>query len=143
MAIDKNGTIKTTWQHRHVERTFFRDLDQEKIWMDEAACKGMDPEIFFSDTRRRISPEAQLALETCDMCPVKKRCLDENIREMWGIWGGTTAEERQSGRVALGKQVSCKICGDVFYTKSNQTLCSKECQSKSRHVSRRKYEVSR
>jgi|688.fasta_scaffold1008164_2 hypothetical protein len=114
-----------------------------KNWMDEAACKNMEPEIFFTDTRRQISEEAQLALKTCNRCPVKKQCLDENIREMWGIWGGTTAEERQSGRVAFGKQVSCKICGTIFYTKSNNTLCSQKCQSKSRVISKRKYEASR
>ena len=112
-------------------------------WMDEAACKGMDPEIFFVDTRRWISPDAEKALEACSRCTVKDVCRQENDKELWGIWGGTTAEERQGLRVQYGRPTFCKVCDKKFMTLKKETLCSDECREISRVKSRSKYETLR
>jgi len=111
--------------------------------MDEAACKGMDPEIFFVDTRRWIPPNAEKALATCDECPVKDLCYQENEKELWGIWGGTTAEERQGLRVQYGRPTFCKVCNKKFMTLKKETLCSDKCRNVSRIKSKDKYEKAR
>ena len=62
-------------------------------WYDEAACRGVDVEIFYSDR-----PEAtSAALQLCAGCPVKDLCLDMAMesREFFGVWGGTAENQRQ------------------------------------------------
>ena len=62
-------------------------------WTDQAACRGTDTEIFFP---ANADEEAE-ALSICATCPVRAQCLDYAIRnrETYGIWGGTTPEQRR------------------------------------------------
>jgi WhiB family redox-sensing transcriptional regulator len=62
-------------------------------WMRHAACRGIDPELFFphrgEDTR---SPKA-----VCRRCPVRRACLDYALDtgERFGVWGGTSETDRR------------------------------------------------
>lgn len=62
-------------------------------WADTAACRGLDPAIFYPAT----DEEAETAKEVCGMCPVQDTCLEHAIdrREHNGVWGGATERERQ------------------------------------------------
>jgi WhiB family transcriptional regulator, redox-sensing transcriptional regulator len=62
-------------------------------WADIAACKGLDPSIFYPAT----DEEAEVAKSVCDTCPVQEVCLEHAIecREHNGVWGGATERERQ------------------------------------------------
>lgn len=64
-------------------------------WRDDAACLGLDPDLFFpTDT----SPErADLARAVCADCTVTEECLDYAIatNQRWGIWGGTSDRDRR------------------------------------------------
>ena len=52
---------------------------------------GVDPDFFFSDDEAEIS----LAKAVCFDCPVRSQCLDRALQvEEFGVWGGTTPEER-------------------------------------------------
>lgn len=60
-------------------------------WRNKAACRDMDPELFFPATR----VEERLALKACFTCPVVFECaryaeeLDLiNGYPLQGIWGG-------------------------------------------------------
>ena len=54
-----------------------------------------DPDIFFSE--EKVAQEEAISL--CAICPVLELCLNYSIKnEMYGIWGGTTPEERQTLR---------------------------------------------
>jgi WhiB family redox-sensing transcriptional regulator len=64
----------------------------------DAACRDTDPEIFFEKTTKRE------ALALCRQCPQKFECLTENLREEYGIWGGTTEGARRRMRRALRAQ---------------------------------------
>lgn len=68
-------------------------------WFQFAACKGMDPELWFPD-RNGGAPEAKAV---CQGCPVRDACLDYAHRELihHGIWGGYTTQERQRMRRQL------------------------------------------
>jgi WhiB family redox-sensing transcriptional regulator len=72
-------------------------------WLDEAACKGMDPELFFPD---RGDP-TRYAKAVCADCPVKYDCLRAALeeRERFGIWGGMSERERRILRRRLASGV--------------------------------------
>ncbi len=62
-------------------------------WRNRAACKGIDPEIFFPVSEEDAEP----AKEVCAECPVREACLEHALahREREGIWGGFTERERR------------------------------------------------
>ena len=68
-------------------------------WQFDGACRGVDPETFFSPDaergpRRRARESAAKAL--CAVCPVVQECLNHalTVREPYGVWGGLTINER-------------------------------------------------
>jgi WhiB family redox-sensing transcriptional regulator len=72
-------------------------LADKKSWRLEAGCRWVDPDLFFPiSVSGRGGEEADRAREVCARCPVRSECLDFALRtrQMHGVWGGTTAEER-------------------------------------------------
>ena len=65
-------------------------------WMDYAACRDLDPDIFFPGA----GSEGNEAKKVCAVCPCKKSCLDYALRTeiKHGIWGGTSERERRALR---------------------------------------------
>jgi WhiB family redox-sensing transcriptional regulator len=61
-------------------------------WRDDAACRNVNPELFFSDAEngsalRRMRP---IAVENCARCPVIERCAEyADDRRERGLWAGT------------------------------------------------------
>ena len=68
-------------------------------WQQNAACRGMDPAIFFPD----LGNHNHAAKRVCAGCPVRIDCLEHalNAGEEFGIWGGLTEPERR--RVTRGR----------------------------------------
>ncbi|HMK99578.1 MAG TPA: WhiB family transcriptional regulator [Acidimicrobiales bacterium] len=68
-------------------------LPATAIWRKRAACRGIDPEVFFPAT----DEEAEEAKAICAMCPVRHACLEHALanREREGVWGGATERERR------------------------------------------------
>lgn len=65
-------------------------------WMDEALCKGVDPDVFFPVSAKDEADEARHAKSICAQCPVREACLDYAITyDERGIWGGTTEGQRR------------------------------------------------
>lgn len=62
-------------------------------WRQRAACRGLDPEIFYPAT----DEDAEPAKAVCALCPVREACLEHALarRERDGIWGGLTERERR------------------------------------------------
>lgn len=58
----------------------------------------MDPEIFFPERGEIL--QYREAILICEGCPVRSECLEANIGERVGIWGGTTGRERKRIRVS-------------------------------------------
>ena len=63
------------------------------IWRKRAACRGIDPEVFFPAS----DEDADEAKEICAVCPVREACLEHALasREREGVWGGCTERERR------------------------------------------------
>jgi WhiB family redox-sensing transcriptional regulator len=62
-----------------------------------AACKGADPDLFFSPDGERQSERdvrERKAKAVCASCPIRVQCLDWALatRAGYGIWGGVDIE---------------------------------------------------
>lgn len=71
-------------------------------YLDNAACRGLDPELFYAESGSAIIRAKAL----CAECPVREICLEWAIRrEEFGVWGGTTARERAAMRRERGMRL--------------------------------------
>ena len=64
-----------------------------QTWRQHAACKGVEPEVFYPVT----DEEAEIAKAICTVCSVRGTCLEYALtnREREGVWGGATEKERR------------------------------------------------
>ena len=62
-------------------------------WRQHAACRGLDPDIFYPAT----DEEAAVAKAVCEECAIRQACLEHALgsRERDGVWGGATEKERR------------------------------------------------
>jgi WhiB family redox-sensing transcriptional regulator len=72
-------------------------------WLPEAACHGMNTELFFSADFARGAAKRNQEAEAkavCAICPVIGQCLARalEVSEPHGIWGGMNPEERETLR---------------------------------------------
>ncbi|MFD7202799.1 WhiB family transcriptional regulator [Streptomyces sp. NPDC059893] len=66
-------------------------------WLDEAACAGEDPEVFFPvGTSGPALQDVRDAKRICHRCPVETECLEWALTtgQTTGVWGGTSETER-------------------------------------------------
>jgi WhiB family redox-sensing transcriptional regulator len=68
-------------------------------WQVYGACRSAGPEQFFhgeAERGRKRHARDAAAKAVCAACPVVRECLDHalEVREPYGVWGGTTPEER-------------------------------------------------
>jgi WhiB family transcriptional regulator, redox-sensing transcriptional regulator len=70
-------------------------------WRSASACLSADPDLFFpissaGPAERQIAKAKMI----CAGCQVRRECLDFALRNhlSYGIWGGTTPEDRQRNR---------------------------------------------
>lgn len=76
-------------------------------WADDAACRGLDPAIFFPVGNEEIDPDAPAV---CARCDVRGACLDWALRhEQHGYWAGTSERQRRRLRKAL----SIRLVDDI------------------------------
>jgi WhiB family transcriptional regulator, redox-sensing transcriptional regulator len=72
--------------------------DGERDWRLDAACRDVDPELFFPEPGQR--PQAVAAKQVCASCAVRGPCLQAALHgpqareDHSGIFAGTTARER-------------------------------------------------
>jgi WhiB family redox-sensing transcriptional regulator len=72
--------------------------EERRDWWRSAACREMDPELFFPvGARGPGAGETDRAKAVCANCRVRRQCLQYALatHQMHGVWGGTTEDERQ------------------------------------------------
>jgi WhiB family redox-sensing transcriptional regulator len=87
-------TDTNPWRSTGAERT---------DWRDHAACRRLDPDLFFPVSTSGASLTGiEAAKHVCQRCPVTASCLRWalDLGQVAGIWGGTTEEERRALRRA-------------------------------------------
>lgn len=89
-------------------------------WTDKAACRGMDPKLFFPG-RGESSEEARAA---CAKCPVVADCLSHALktRQGYGVWGGLSERKRRTIR----RWRECAKCGKAFRLVPNEPGAGRE-----------------
>lgn len=61
-----------------------------QTWRDDAACKGMDPDLFFPQR----GESAREAKAVCATCPVIDPCREAGMNERFGVWGSLGERQR-------------------------------------------------
>lgn len=67
---------------------------QPEPWTEHAACKGMDPDLFFPAR----GDDCDTARAVCRTCPVMAECREYGMAERFGVYGGLTERERRRVR---------------------------------------------
>lgn len=102
-------------ENAHIER---KNPDRGVDWRNRAACIVEDPELFFPvGTTGPALSQINEAKKVCKGCTVRDICLQWALaNDEWGVWGGTTQDERRSykrrhrvGRSVLQNQLNNKI----------------------------------
>lgn len=95
-------------------------------WVDDAACVGSEPDLFFPD-----GGTSPAAVATCRRCPVVDDCLSYALNSaVDGIWGGTTTKQRIRLRRQLGitvpvdRIVHGTPAGARAHQRRNETPCT-------------------
>jgi WhiB family transcriptional regulator, redox-sensing transcriptional regulator len=66
-------------------------------WYQDAACKGMNPKLFYAEGQSQASIEiVRRAREVCAGCSVRGECLEVGLTQDLGVWGGMSVEERRA-----------------------------------------------
>ena len=81
-------------------------------WRAAAACRTVDPELFFPTAEAGPVYEAQVAeaKAVCARCPVRAACLTEALRRIPdGICGGLTPTERRARTARTDRPASAMI----------------------------------
>jgi WhiB family redox-sensing transcriptional regulator len=82
---------------------------QRREWRRQGACLGADPDLFFPiSATAAAAPQVARAKAICADCPVRSACLGFAManRDLSGIWGGTTDEERRKTRRSRARSAS-------------------------------------
>lgn len=97
----RNGGIDSTSPDslRLVLRELLFDGEEIPGWRRAAACRDVDPEIFYPPPGRPGSIVTSEAVQICAGCPVRPACLAdvmswERPNERHGVIGGLTPTER-------------------------------------------------
>ncbi|MEW9551654.1 WhiB family transcriptional regulator [Nonomuraea sp. NPDC050783] len=67
-------------------------------WTRRAACRDLDPELFFPISVEGPSrSQVEQAKTVCHGCPVRRPCLDYALStcQAYGVWGGTDPDQRR------------------------------------------------
>ncbi|WP_441959083.1 WhiB family transcriptional regulator [Mycolicibacterium houstonense] len=78
-------------------------------WRSRGSCRGVDPMVFYGPDRERAAARRRRVAKAkaiCQSCPVRTTCLTQSLEyaEPYGVWGGTTSDERSSILEQSGKR---------------------------------------
>jgi WhiB family redox-sensing transcriptional regulator len=93
------GRSANPWPDRIIEAVPENLPELDRSWITQGACKGTATGVFYPERgESTLGPQA-----ICRTCPVRVECLDYAMRgrEAWGIWGGTTENQRRRLRVSI------------------------------------------
>lgn len=117
--------------------------DNDGRWWEDAACRGMDPGLFFPE--RGDMAAVNRARRICAECPVRKECLADALAfaDRWGVRGGLSERQRKRLRsMRRERRVRCVECQTVFIaTHSSTKVCSDECRKRRHHESQRRHKA--
>ena len=106
-CTEANAAYKYELRHGRPRRTPPTPPERRlasQTWRDDAACKGMDPAVFYPVAETRSAQESlwakERAVQVCQACQVTDACLAYALDhdEEHGVWGGSTPDDRDALR---------------------------------------------
>lgn len=90
-SMNMNEKINTGYVE--LDNKHYVAVEDSRDWRDNAACKGMDTNVFMPETRT----QTREAVVICAGCLVVNDCLKYALNNEihFGIWGGKTDRERR------------------------------------------------
>lgn len=89
-----------------------RDPSTTDDWRDAAACRGVDPELFFptATSGPALAEQEAAATAMCRRCPVLARCREWAVAHLaHGIAGGLTEDQRRDLRTREVAERKCPL----------------------------------
>ena len=89
-------------------------VEAENDWRPLAACRGLDPDMFFAsedvENRQERRDREAAAKAVCARCTVVDDCLSYAIAagERYGIWGGLNADERRAAKRRTAEETAAE-----------------------------------
>ena len=91
--------------------------DKNPRWYLEAACRGVDVDVFFRGT---AASNQEATTKFCNSCPVRQECLEDALQyppiDQYGLIGGLSAHDRKKILVKRNFEANggahrvCEIC---------------------------------
>ena len=82
--------------------SFLSALTRSVPWAADAGCRDSDVQWVLDANHEKHQPVTIVdRLEVCSACPVRRNCLESALSsglDVYGIWGGTTQNERRPYR---------------------------------------------
>lgn len=100
------STHRGSYSRSTVSLSVCDPIDRHSTPDQRPACRGADPNLFFTESMKMT--RAALALCNGDPnspnptpCPVRSNCLEVNLYERAGVWGGTVESQRRGIRARI------------------------------------------
>lgn len=95
-------------------------------WIEHAACKGLDTDLFFPAGQDDVWPEIA---DVCGGCPVRIQCLETALKQgIWdGIWGGLSPSQRKKAAREAGMPRHRTVTG--YATDGCRKQCCREAMA--------------
>lgn len=103
-------------------------------WRWFAACKGMDPDIFFAP----VGAGHSHARGICAECPVRAECLRDLGKYESGFVGGMTSTQRRKGRIVSVNLAQREMRAFIAATE-NDEIAALDLGIKPEALDRRRY----
>ena len=108
-------------------------------WRWFAACKGMDPDIFFAHTGRNGNDHARTI---CGRCPVRADCLRDLGKYEGGFVGGMTSTQRKRGRIVRVRLAEREM--EAFIVKTEpEEIAALDLGIKPNSINRRRHRAAK
>jgi hypothetical protein len=95
-AAARGESVSTAPKQIHSKPVMMPKLKLRTDGQPACTSEGVDPEWFFSD----VTVDRRKAREVCAACPLREKCLTDNLTEPYGIWGG----QGRNRRIALAAE---------------------------------------
>lgn len=80
--------------------------DSPLSWQDDAKCAQVGGDIWFAEKHDWAT--TQRAREICEGCPVRQQCFEYGLHEQFGVYAGTTNEDRKKIRANIKRRTRGK-----------------------------------
>lgn len=108
-------------------------------WMLDAPCRRKHGDAFYPPLETDTpSTYYDIGRTVCASCPVWRNCLQMGKKEIWGMWGGLTPQERAH---FMNEEITKHLVPHGTFRRFRQGCRCKECACAHKENSEKEYET--